>query len=78
VAAIAIFIVLVALTFFGGKEQPEEVETATPAAFDAFAGGYPVPPMGNQVLPEFSQVLSHDEDAEPVPPEREPMKESQT
>ena len=78
VAAIAIFIVLVALTFFGGKEQPEEVETATPEAFDAFAGGYPVPPMGNQVLPEFSQVLSHDEDAEPVPPEREPMKESQT
>ena len=66
VAAVAVFIVLVALTFFGGKEEPEEVTTATPEAFDAFAGGYPVPPMGNQVLPEFSQVLSHDEDAEPV------------
>ena len=29
--------------------------------FDAFAGGYPVPPMGDQVLPEFAQVLTPDE-----------------
>jgi NADH-quinone oxidoreductase subunit H len=78
VAAIAVFIVLVVLTFFGGKEEPKEVATATPEAFDAFAGGYPVPPMGDQVLPEFSQVLSHDEDAEPVQPEGGPMKERQT
>ena len=32
--------------------------TNLPAEFDAFAGGYPVPPMGDQVLPEFAQVLS--------------------
>jgi len=30
--------------------------------FDAFAGGYPVPPMGDQVLPEFAQVLSGEQD----------------
>ncbi len=78
VAAVAVFVVLVGLTFFGGKEEPRRSTTATPEAFDAFAGGYPVPPMGNQVLPEFSQVLSHDEDAEPAPPDRQPMKESQT
>ena len=26
--------------------------------FDAFAGGYPVPPKGDQVLPELAGVLS--------------------
>ena len=42
--------------------------------FDAFAGGYPVPPMGDQVLPEFAQVLSGDEDVSSDRPtgEREP------
>jgi NADH-quinone oxidoreductase subunit H len=40
--------------------------------FDAFAGGYPVPPMGDQVLPEFAQVLSGEED---LAPDRSPEKE---
>ncbi len=63
--AAVVFAVLVGLAFFGGKEEPKEA--AEPAAgeiggFDAFAGGYPVPPMGDQVLPEFAQVLAGEED----------------
>jgi NADH-quinone oxidoreductase subunit H len=64
--AAVIFAVLVGLAFFGGgKEQPKEVEQPVGeglAEFDAFAGGYPVPPMGDQVLPEFAQVLSGEGD----------------
>jgi NADH-quinone oxidoreductase subunit H len=62
VAAVAIFVVLLALTFFGGeKEEGEKTEPEPEAEFDAFAGGYPVPPMGDQVLPELATVLSADE-----------------
>ena len=39
-----------------GSFRPDDV-----GEFDAFAGGYPVPPMGDQVLPEFAQVLTPDE-----------------
>jgi NADH-quinone oxidoreductase subunit H len=64
--AAVVFAVLVGLAFFGGKEEPKEA-AAEPAGegmpeFDAFAGGYPVPPMGDQVLPEFAQVLTGEED----------------
>jgi NADH-quinone oxidoreductase subunit H len=51
------------LTFLGGgKEEPMEEADEPVTEFDAFAGGYPVPPMGGQVLPEFAQVLSGEED----------------
>jgi NADH-quinone oxidoreductase subunit H len=42
--------------------------------FDAFADGYPVPPTGDQVLPEFAQVLTGQEDVAADPPasERQP------
>jgi NADH-quinone oxidoreductase subunit H len=62
--AAAVFAVLVGLAFFGGgKEEPKAEAAAEPAGdFDAFAGGYPVPPMGDQVLPEFAQVLPGEED----------------
>ena len=50
------------LAFFGGKEQPEKADDEAAGErmgeFDAFAGGYPVPPMGDQVLPELAQVRS--------------------
>jgi NADH-quinone oxidoreductase subunit H len=59
VTAVAIFVVLIALSFFGGKEEPAESEPAV--EFDAFAGGYPVPPMGDQELPELATVLSAEE-----------------
>jgi NADH-quinone oxidoreductase subunit H len=63
--AAVVFAVLVGLAFFGGKEEPKEAaESAAEGLgeFDAFAGGYPVPPMGDQVLPEFAQVLTGEED----------------
>jgi NADH-quinone oxidoreductase subunit H len=61
--AAAVFAVLVGLAFFGGGKEEPTVEAEAPAGeFDAFAGGYPVPPMGDQVLPEFAQVLSGEED----------------
>ncbi len=50
VAAAAIFVALVVLSFVGGKELEEP--PLTEGEFDAFAGGYPVPPMGDQQLPE--------------------------
>ena len=55
VGAVVVFVVLVALTFFGGSEKEPEPEPTEAVAFDAFAGGYPVPPMGDQVLPEFGR-----------------------
>jgi len=62
VSAVAIFVVLLALSFFGGgKEEAEMAAPEAEAEFDAFAGGYPVPPMGDQVLPELATVLSADE-----------------
>ena len=80
--AAAVFAVLVGLAFFGGGKEEPTVEAEEPAGeFDAFAGGYPVPPMGDQVLPEFAQVLSGEEDlssdrsAETHTTEEEPAKE---
>ena len=40
----------------GGEEGEEPARE-----FDALAGGYPVPPKGEQVLPEFATVLSEEE-----------------
>ncbi|HSU36403.1 MAG TPA: NADH-quinone oxidoreductase subunit NuoH [Propionibacteriaceae bacterium] len=62
VGAVAIFVVLLVLTFFGGSEKEPEPEPTEAVAFDAFAGGYPVPPMGDQVLPEFASVLTGTDD----------------
>ncbi|HJQ88346.1 MAG TPA: NADH-quinone oxidoreductase subunit NuoH [Propionibacteriaceae bacterium] len=80
-AAVA-FVLLLGLTFLGGgKEEPKEAAEEPVPEFDAFAGGYPVPPMGGQVLPEFAQVLRGEEDLSadrPAGPEattEEPAKE---
>ncbi len=59
VGAVVIFVALLALTFFGGSEKEPEPEPTEAVAFDAFAGGYPVPPMGDQVLPEFARCCRH-------------------
>jgi NADH-quinone oxidoreductase subunit H len=71
-SAAVIFAVLVGLAFFGGgKEEPKEAGRSAGEGlgeFDAFAGGYPVPPMGDQVLPEFAQVLRGEEDLAPDRP----------
>jgi NADH-quinone oxidoreductase subunit H len=80
--AAAVFAVLVGLAFFGGGKEEPTAEAEGPAGeFDAFAGGYPVPPMGDQVLPEFAQVLRGEEDlssdrsAETQTTNEEPTKE---
>jgi NADH-quinone oxidoreductase subunit H len=80
--AAAVFAVLVGLAFFGGGKEEPTAEAEKPAGeFDAFAGGYPVPPMGDQVLPEFAQVLRGEEDlssdrsAEAHTADEEPTKE---
>ena len=80
--AAAVFAVLVGLAFFGGGKEVPTAEADKPAGeFDAFAGGYPVPPMGDQVLPEFAQVLRGEEDlssdrsAEAHTADAEPTKE---
>jgi NADH-quinone oxidoreductase subunit H len=68
VGAAVVFAVLVGLAFFGGREEPKAAEESAAEGmreFDAFAGGYPVPPMGDQVLPEFAQVLRGEEDLAP-------------
>lgn len=72
VVAVAVFVVLIGLSFFGGAEQkpaavPEEGD------FDAFAGGYPVPPGKGQQLPELAQVVPGD----PHEPYREPRDEGE-
>jgi NADH-quinone oxidoreductase subunit H len=43
-------VVFVALSFFGERKEEKQPEPAE--EFDAFAGGYPVPPMPGQRLPE--------------------------
>ncbi len=58
----AIFVVLVALAFIPDKGQDEvDEDPAEPAPFDAFAGGYPVPPMPGQQLPELATVITADQ-----------------
>jgi NADH-quinone oxidoreductase subunit H len=68
IGAVVIVIALIAFAFFGGKDQPEPEPESETEDFDAFAGGYPVPPTGDQVLPELAGVLSATaEDAPPSP-----------
>ena len=56
-AAALLLVVMIAL-FFVGERQPEEPAAEADEPFDAFAGGYPVPPMPGQVLPELAGVVS--------------------
>ncbi|HET7386226.1 MAG TPA: NADH-quinone oxidoreductase subunit NuoH [Nocardioidaceae bacterium] len=69
-AAIGVVVVLFLVLFFVGGEEEEAAETSSEApgagdgdrarpAFDAFAGGYPVPPMPGQ-------VVDHDRSGETV------------
>ncbi|MDN5763370.1 MAG: NADH-quinone oxidoreductase subunit NuoH [Microlunatus sp.] len=64
-----VLVALIVVSFLGGGKEPEE--PAAPAGdFDAFADGYPVPPQGDQQLPELAGVLvgeQSDDDEEPGP-----------
>ncbi len=44
--------VLILATFLIPEKKPEPEPEPDVVEFDAFAGGYPVPPMGDQVLPD--------------------------
>mgnify|MGYP000936438366 FL=1 len=55
-AIVVILLAILAILFIGEKPQPEA--EPEPTAFDAFAGGYPVPPMPGQVLPELQGVVT--------------------
>lgn len=71
VAAAVVFVALLVASFFGGEKDKPVVAEAPAGEFDAFAGGYPVPPTGGQELPELAQVLPGDADHPPAPaPER--------
>ncbi len=66
IGAVVVVVALIAFAFFGGRDQPEPEPAAEAEEFDAFAGGYPVPPTGGQVLPELAGVVSAT--AEDAPP----------
>jgi NADH-quinone oxidoreductase subunit H len=57
VIAGVVLVGLIVATFVGGGEETLPQETEDDGPFDAFAGGYPVPPQGNQQLPELAGVL---------------------
>jgi NADH-quinone oxidoreductase subunit H len=71
-----VFAVLLALSFFGGPEESKPKSEVAEGEFDAFAGGYPVPPMPGQQLPELAGVLPATaddpmaDDGEPADPTR--------
>ncbi len=50
-AAIIAGIVVVALSFWPQRDEPEDETSSGDVEFDAFAGGHPVPPMPGQTLP---------------------------
>ena len=66
VVTAVVFVILLAASFLGGDEKKPEPEPA--GEFDAFAGGYPVPPMKGQELPELAQVLPGDAERTPTTP----------
>jgi NADH-quinone oxidoreductase subunit H len=53
-----VVVVLLAATFFSKGEQ--EDPPSGPEEFDAFAGGFPVPPQGDEVLPELASLVPAD------------------
>lgn len=56
--AVLLGLVFVAMLFLGGsKVQVPQESLDTTVPFDAFAGGYPVPPMPGQSLPELAGVV---------------------
>ena len=68
---LAVVLVAVFLLFFGGtKAAATKPKPRIDAEFDPYKGGYPVPPMPGQVLPELVGVVvgapEADEDAAPA------------
>lgn len=66
---LAVLLALAALWFLLDRE-PEPEPQPKSKTFDAFAGGYPVPPMPGEKLPELADVVPAGVDPEPNDPER--------
>ncbi|TDT34446.1 NADH-quinone oxidoreductase subunit NuoH [Naumannella halotolerans] len=64
VLGVALIVILFLVIMFGGKGSEPDVEDGeldqvdASGRFDAFAGGYPVPPRHGQQLPELTGVLA--------------------
>jgi NADH-quinone oxidoreductase subunit H len=77
VVAGIVVVALIALLIAGRQPlEPEAEESAVPEILDAFAGGFPVPPMAGQVLPEFAGVVRAQPAEEPSHPAADPSKEA--
>ncbi|MDR0849297.1 MAG: NADH-quinone oxidoreductase subunit NuoH [Propionibacteriaceae bacterium] len=62
IAAAVVVVVLLVILFIPEKKEEARSEVSRipkvpQGVFDPFAGGYPVPPMAGQILPEFADVL---------------------
>ncbi len=55
---LGLVVVALAAILFVGRKPASEPDRTSDGPFDAFAGGYPVPPMPGQVLPELDEVVS--------------------
>ena len=75
-AAIGVVAVLFLVLFFvgGGEEEPEaEAVDQRTGEFDAFAGGYPVPPMPGPAVRGRTSVALHDDGSPETRPEMSPV-----
>jgi NADH-quinone oxidoreductase subunit H len=57
IVAVIVLGILAAVLFGGGGQEKAEPEEQR-GPFDAFAGGFPVPPKPGQVLPELAEVVA--------------------
>ena len=81
VVAGLVLVALIVASFVGGGEEGAQARSEPSEPFDAFAGGYPVPPMAGQELPELAGVLRATEPAgvtEPAPRDEQASREGQT
>jgi len=56
-AGAGVLLLILGLSFLLDRDTPESAQPDADALFDAFAGGYPVPPMLGQTLPELASVV---------------------
>jgi len=67
--AAVVALAFLAIWFMGSPEEaPAAVDRDEP--FDAFAGGYPVPPQPGQALPEFADMVPGSAEPDPTTEEK--------
>lgn len=66
----AVFVLLLAVLFLGGSNAKVDgmADVEPDAPFDAFSGGFPVPPMPGQTLPELADVVAGSADTDQAAP----------